>query len=104
MLLEQRLELRQEPQFVPALRQSLISATVVSFRARIASTMDFSSTPKQAQTVRPVSTRRAAGAQWLSGTTPTCGMCASPVLRACSSKPRLRQKNAPGMVVGITST
>jgi hypothetical protein len=36
MLLEQRLELRQEPQFVPALRQSLISATVVSFRVRIA--------------------------------------------------------------------
>ena len=43
-------------------------------------------------------------AQWLCGSTPTCGMCARPVVRACSSKPRLRQKNAPGMVVGITST
>jgi hypothetical protein len=43
-------------------------------------------------------------AQCLSGDTPTCGHCANPVFRAWSSKPLLRQKKAPGMVVGITST
>lgn len=42
-------------------------------------------------------------AQCVSGSTPTCGILANPVSRACSSKPLLRQKKAPGIVVGITS-
>ena len=42
--------------------------------------------------------------QCFSGTTPTCGRCASPMSRACCSKPLFFQKKAPGIVVGITST
>ena len=38
-----------------------------------------------------------------SGNTPTCGIFAKPLSLACSSKPLLRQKNAPGIVVGMTS-
>ena len=106
MLREQRLEFwHAETAVRPGLEAVADLGDDVSFLVCITSTMDFSPTPKQAQTVRPVSScPRGAGAQWLSGTTPTCGMAARPVLRACSWKPRLRQKNAPGMVVGITST
>ena len=42
--------------------------------------------------------------QCVSGATPTCCHWASPVSLAWASKPLLRQKKAPGMVVGITST
>lgn len=42
--------------------------------------------------------------QCRSGATPTWGIFARPISRACCSKPLFFQKNAPGMVVGITST
>ena len=42
--------------------------------------------------------------QWSVGATPKAGFAASPMSRACCSNPLFFQKNAPGIVVGTTTT